>query len=127
MRCPTTVPTHVSRWTQGPRPRHTGLGGVLGRRPTDAPDAARCLRAALAVACATLATSAMADALPAARVVWARDHRAYVATRDSSSVVAGDSVTFLQRGKPFATGTVSRVEHGEMAIVTLVSGSLEDA
>lgn len=58
------------------------------------------------------------------RVVWVTGDRAYVAFRDSTAFEPGDRLSFQRRGRTVATGTVSRVDRGEMAQVTLSSGSL---
>jgi hypothetical protein len=58
------------------------------------------------------------------RVVWVRENRAYVALRDSTALAAGDRVRFERGGKTVAGGIVTRIERGEMAQVTLTSGSL---
>ena len=58
------------------------------------------------------------------RVVWVSGDRAYVAFGDSTALEAGDVVSFERRGRTLATGTVARVERGEMAQVMVSSGSL---
>lgn len=58
------------------------------------------------------------------RVVWVSGERAYVALRDSTSLEVGDRVRFQRAAKTVASGMVMHIEHGEIAQVTLTSGSV---
>ena len=58
------------------------------------------------------------------RVVWVRENRAYVVLPDSTALASGDRVRFQRGAKTLANGTVTQVERGEMAQVTLTSGTL---
>ncbi len=60
-----------------------------------------------------------------AHVVWARDHRVYIASQDSVVLEAGSILTFLDHGKKVATGEVTGVHDAELIVANLTSGSLE--
>lgn len=61
------------------------------------------------------------------RLLWIKGGRAYIALSDTSHVAEGDSVRFEDRRKQIAGGRVASVVHGEVAIVSLTSGSLARA
>lgn len=102
--------------------RDTGVFQTLARR-------ARRAAAFLAVAATFLtwpATShgASADAMRH-RLLWSRGSHAYVALSDTSRAAEGDSVRFEDRRRLIAGGRITSIAHGEMAIVSLTSGSLD--
>jgi hypothetical protein len=66
-----------------------------------------------------------ATAREGAKVIWARADRAYVAIADTAVVEEGDLVTFADHRETLGSGVVAEVLHGELAVVTLASGSLE--
>lgn len=59
-----------------------------------------------------------------ARVVWVRGDRVYIAAHDSLALEPGDLLTFLSHGKAIATGEVTSVPDGTLALARLTSGSL---
>jgi len=66
-----------------------------------------------------------ADPAPVqAKVVFLSEPRVYVAIPDSLALAPGDRVTFRLKSEVMASGSVSRVVDGELAVVTLDSGSL---
>jgi hypothetical protein len=66
-----------------------------------------------------------AEPLPVtARVVWVRSERVYVASPEAQALGPGAQLTFLDHGKPIATGEITRVVDSTLAVVTLTSGSL---
>jgi len=58
------------------------------------------------------------------RLLWARNDRAYVALADSGSAEEGDLVEFRDRRKPIASGEISLVVRGELAMIRVTTGSL---
>lgn len=58
------------------------------------------------------------------RLLWARSDRAYVALADSGSAEEGDLVEFRDRRKPVASGEISLVVRGELAMIRITAGSL---
>ncbi len=56
-------------------------------------------------------------------MVWLHENRVYVAARDST-LEPGQLLTFIQRGKPVASGEVAEIYGAELALVRLSSGSL---
>lgn len=62
-----------------------------------------------------------------AKVLWAREDRAYVALAESSAVVPGTLLTFDEAGATIATGEVTAAHEGQLVVVTITSGSLERA
>jgi hypothetical protein len=57
------------------------------------------------------------------RAVWARGASAYVDAGDSAAA-PGDRIVFMSHGKTIAEATVTRVDPGGLALVTLTVGSL---
>jgi hypothetical protein len=85
------------------------------------------LRALLAAALIAPAIPALAAPEPrplAARVVWARAERVYVATLDSAALEPGDLLTFVHRRRTVALGEVTQVVPPELAVARLTTGSL---
>jgi hypothetical protein len=69
---------------------------------------------------------ASADPSPLpATVVWANAGRVYIASKAALALEAGDLVTFSSGKKTLASGTVSAVHDGALAVVLLGSGSLD--
>jgi hypothetical protein len=98
----------------------TEVGGVTRRRFGGRRGAAVLPAIAIALA-ASLASSAER---PSPRVIWVRADRAYVALPEGARAEQGDSASFEDRGKRIAAGRVSEVVEGELAIVSVTSGSL---
>jgi hypothetical protein len=73
-----------------------------------------------------LGSAAAAPSPKGARVVWARGSLAYVAPIDSPGFTPGDRVVFSLKRDTIATGSVTRVDPGGLALATLVSGALGD-
>jgi len=59
------------------------------------------------------------------RFLWGRGSHAYVALSDTSRAAEDDSVRFEDRRRLIAGGRIRSIVHGEMAIVSLTSGSLD--
>lgn len=57
-------------------------------------------------------------------MLWWRDARVYLATRDSVAGPPGTRLTFVSRGRTIATGEIERVVDGELVVARLTSGSL---
>src|SRR5712664_1468927 len=76
----------------------------------------------------SLAMSGRACAEPKplpAKVVWANAGRVYVASKDTLAIEAGDILTFYSGKKILASGTVTAIHDGTLAVVLLASGSLD--
>lgn len=87
------------------------------------------LRTTLVVGLLCLAGhSELARAQPSrinARVVWAREDRAYLAAQDPISLDPGTILTFSHRGKKLAIGEVTAVHDGVLIAARVTSGSLK--
>jgi len=59
-----------------------------------------------------------------AKVVLVREPHVYLALKDPVALRSGDLVTFRKRKRTMASGSVAHVLDGELAVVTLSSGSL---
>jgi hypothetical protein len=59
-------------------------------------------------------------------VLWVRGDHAYASLPDSTVAEAGDRVTFRDRKRNLATGDVTGVIRGEVAVIQITSGSLAD-
>lgn len=85
------------------------------------------------VALSILVAIAAGSPLPAspeawdASVLWAREDRAYIALAESSAVVPGTRLTFVEGGATIATGEVTSAHEGQLVVVAITSGSLERA
>lgn len=83
--------------------------------------------AAVATLLLLVALPGLTPAEPAAldaRVVWVRGDRAYIAARDSLSLLPFSRLTFTLKSKPVATAEVERAVDGGMVVARVTSGSL---
>src|SRR5262245_14428285 len=112
---PTTNTMTVSVLTRAGSPRHTPRRGVRV--------VLLLLGALLFSGLVNAANAAHAPAKP--RVVWAHGAIVYVAPTDSAAIAIGDHLWLLENGSVIASGTVSRVDTGGLALAVLETGSLD--
>jgi len=118
----------VTLWCSGKDPEDNKLGRSWKRVTMDTGRVwVGTVAVGLALAALACSTAWAGDSTPSlrAKVVWVHGGKAYVASNDPLPLQVGDLVTFYDGKKLSASGKVSDVLDGTLAIARLTSGSLD--